>query len=562
MKLLNDSPASFASLGASAAAAERWTDVKALIAAGKSISASEIDVLRLEGRLAIHERRWDDAISTGLAAKKLIENDSQKSHMRWEFDRILQTAYLNSDQWDRYYDGHSDKRQAFGTLARELMTRRDWSTFQKLADKHRLILPADPQLPQLLSETQWIQSKYQACTKSCEDALKLAKNDADHELSDWQLSRLRDRRLACLLQRKQYSEAKCVAQQSLKDEQDPIPLAIVAAARNDAAETRRLALEAFKKTETLLDFYQHPQAGKFILGEEFADLHEQSPVDISYIEEIDESEKAVFLFDTPPSLDAPTISRLLKELAPDKKAVVEEFESRGTEVTSAFVVRLQNSYIQLVSVERKDYDWELAKPDPQIASIIEESSNWLTISTGSLNGHESQDSALVRKLGLRLATDAKGVIVLSNWSWQFVQIDSAGLNDWALTGHLPSAQFPKVHPQTDTSDTVQGTREFERNLRERVMSMPTESRSGLEVQCQFGSAQLGESVWIEVQNARHTSYGNCEFDGVVKSTSRLLPMVRAGLKVTIDQWNVKAWRQADGQVHLHPNHPQFTSSQK
>lgn len=562
VKLLNDSPASFSTLGASAAAEERWTDVEALIATGKSISVSEIDLLRLEGRLAIHERRWDDAISTGLAANELLKNDTQKSHMSWQFNQILQTAYFNSDQWELYYDSQSDKRQVFGVLARELMMRRDWSTFQKLADKHRRILPVDPQLPQLLSETQWIQSKYQDCTKSCKDALKMAKNDADHELSDWQLSRLRDRRLACLLQRKQYSEAKRVAQQSLKDEQEPLPLAIVAAARKDVAETRRLALEAFKKTETLQELYQHPQVGKFILGEEFADIHEQSPVDISYLEETDESEKVVFLFDAPPVLDAETISQLLEGIAPDEQAVVEEFQSRGTDVTSVFVVRLQNSYIQLVSGDRYNDDWELLRPDPQVDSIIGASSGWLTISTGNLNGHEDQDSPLVRKLAIRLAADAKGVIISNNWSWRFVQIDSADLNDWALTGHLPSAQFPKVRPQTDTSDTVQATREFERNLRERVMSMSAESRSGLEVQCHFGSAQLGESVWIEVQNAKHTSYGNCEFDGVTKSTSRILPMVRAGLKVTIDQWNVKAWRQSDGQVHLHPDHPQFISTRE
>ena len=562
VKLLNESPASLSTLGASAAADERWTDVAALIAAGKSISADEIDLLRLQGRLAIHEQRWDDAISVGLAANELVKNDPQKSHMSWEFNRLLQTAHLNSDQWDRYYDGQADKRQVFGALARELMTRRDWSTFQKLADKHRRILPTDPQLPQWLSETQWFQSDYRACTRSCEDALKMAKDDSDHQISDWQLSQLRDRRLACLLQRKQYSEAKRIAQQSLKEEQNPVPLAIVAAARKDVAETRRSALEAFEQTETLLDLYQHPQAAKFILGEEFADIHERSPVDISYIEEADESEKAVFLFDTPPSLDAQTISKLLKEIAPKERAVVEEFQSRGTDVTTAFVVRTPNSYIHLVSVGRKDYDWELVKPAPQIASIIEANTDWLTISTGSLNGHEDQDSPLVRKLALRLAADAKGVIIFSNWSWRFVEINSAGLNDWARTGYLPSAQFPKVHPQTDTSDTVQATREFEQNLRELAMSWSAEPPSGLEVQCQFGSPQLGESIWIEVQSAKHVSYGNCEFDGVVKSTSRLLPMIRAGLKVTIAQWNVEAWRHSDGQVHVHPDHPRFTSSQE
>ena len=125
VKVLNDSPASFSTLAASAAADERWTDVAALIAAGKSLSVSEIDLLRLQGRLAIHEGHWDDAISAGLAADALIKSDTQKSHVSWEFNRILQTAYLNSDQWEIYYDSHADKRQVFGALARELMMRRD-----------------------------------------------------------------------------------------------------------------------------------------------------------------------------------------------------------------------------------------------------------------------------------------------------------------------------------------------------------------------------------------------------------------------------------------------------
>lgn len=143
-----------------------------------------------------------------------------------------------------------------------------------------------------------------------------------------------------------------------------------------------------------------------------------------------------------------------------------------------------------------------------------------------------------------------------------MQIDSAELNGWARTGYLPPAEFPKVHPQADTSDTVQATRDFERNLRELMTSMSAESDSRLDVQCHFGSHQLGESIWIEVQNVRPTSYGNCELDGIVKSRSRLLPIIDAGLKVTIDNWNVDAWRQADGQVHLHPDHPQFTSTQE
>ena len=107
----------------------------------------------------------------------------------------------------------------------------------------------------------------------------------------------------------------------------------------------------------MLELYQHPEAGKFILGEEFTDLHERGPVDIVYIEKSNEEDKAIFLFDTPPSLDATTISQLVKEIAPQERAVVEGFASRGTDVTSSFVVRLQDSYIQLVSVNRKDYDW-------------------------------------------------------------------------------------------------------------------------------------------------------------------------------------------------------------
>ena len=560
-KLLKDSPENFSKIAASVSANERWTDAAALIATGKSIGASEVDMLSLQARFASHEHRWDDAISAGSAANELVHNDPQKSYMSWEFSRILQTAYLNSDQWNRYYDDHADKRQVFSGLARELLTRRDWSTFQKLSDKHRRIQPADPQLPQWSSEIEWFQKDYQACAKSCDAALKLAKDDTERQLSSWQLSELRDRCLACLLHLKQYSEAERMAQQSLKDEQDPIPLAIVAAARKDVTETRRLALEAFEQTESLLELYQHPLAGPFSLAEEFADIHERSPVEIAYIEENGEQDKVVFLFDKPPTIDAQTITKLVNQIAPNERAVVEPFPSRGADVTSAFVVRLQDSYIQIVTVDRKDYDWEVVQPDPRIASIIAENPGWLVINTGSLGDQENQASPLVRNLTLRLAENANGAIISSNWSWRFVPIDSGGLNDWARTGYLSPTHFPKIRPQADTSDTVQATREFEKTLRELVMSWSAEAPNGLEVQCHFGTPQLGEPIWIEVQNARHVSYGNCEFDGVLKSTSRLLPMIRAGLKVSIDQWNAQAWRQADGQVHLHPDHPQFATSQ-
>jgi hypothetical protein len=559
VKLLNDSPASFSTLGASASADERWTDVAALIAAGKSINVSEIDLLRLQGRLAIHERRWDDAISAGLAANNLIQNDSQKSHMSWEFDRLLQTAYLNSDQWDRYYDGHSDKRQVFGTLARELMMRRDWSTFRKLADKHRRILPTDPQVPQWLSEIEWFQSDYQACAKSCETALKLAKDDIGHEISDWQLSRVHKRRLACLLHLKQYAEAKRVAQQSFKEEQDPIPLAIVAAARKDVAETRRLAFEAFEQNGALHDLYQHPQTSEFILGEEFGDFREQIPVELSYINDRD---KAVFLFDKTPVLDANAISQILKEIAPDERAVVETFNSMGANVRSAFVVRLRDYYIQLVTVDRKDYDWEVENPDPQVASFIAENLGRLVISRGGLSGQENHDFPLFRNFAQRLAAGANGAIVSSNWKFRFAPFDSAELNHWFRTDYLPPAQFPYVRLKIDRANKVQLSREFTQTLRELVMSKSADAHEGLEVQCKFGSPHLGETIWIKVHNARHKSYGHCQFTGVLKSTSKLLPTMRAGLKVTIGQWNIEAWRQADGQVHRHPNHPQFASSKE
>ena len=556
VKLLNDSPASFSTLGASAAADERWTDVAALIAAGKSLSVSEIDLLRLQGRLAIHEGRWDDAISAGLAAKELVKNDPEKSHMSWEFNRILQTAYLNSDQWELYYDGQADKRQVFGALAMELMMRRDWATFQKLADKHQRIIPTDPQIPQWMSETQWFQSDYQACAKSCEAALKLAKEDTDHEISDWQLSRVRKRRLACLLHLKQYAEAKRVAQQSLKDEQDPIPLAIVAAAREDEAETRRLAIE---QTGALHDLYQHPQSGAFVLGEKFTDVHERNPVEISYI---NDGDKAVFLFDRTPLLEANVISQILKEIAPDERVVVETFQSMGANVKSAFVVRLRDYYIQLVTIDSKDYDWEVEHHAPQVASFIAENRGRLVISRGQLSGQENHDFPLFRKLAQRLAAGANGAIVSSNWKFRFAQIDSAELNHWFRTDYLPPAQFPYVRLKTDRANKVQLSREFTQTLRELVMSKSADAHEGLEVQCKFGSPHLGESIWIEVHDARHESYGHCQFTGVLKSTSKLLPTMRAGLNVTIGDWNIEAWRQSDGQVHLHPNHPQFTSPQK
>jgi len=559
VKLLNDSPENFSTLAASTTANGHWTDVEALITAGTSISVNEVDLLHLQGQLAIHEQRWDDAISAGLAANNLIQNDSQKSHMSWEFDRLLQTAYLNSDQWDRYYDGHSDKRQVFGILARELMMRRDWSTFRKLADKHRRILPTDPQVPQWLSEIEWFQSDYQACAKSCETALKLAKDDIGHEISDWQLSRVHKRRLACLLHLKQYAEAKRVAQQSFKEEQDPIPLAIVAAARKDVAATRRLAFEAFEQNGSLHDLYQHPQTSEFILGEEFGDFREQIPVELSYINDLD---KAVFLFDKTPVLEANAISQILKEITPDERAVVETFNSMGANVRSAFVVRLRDYYIQLVTIDSKDYDWEVEHHAPQVASFIAENRGRLVISRGGLSRHENHDFPLFRKLAQRLAAGANGAIVSSNWKFRFAPFDSAELNHWFRTDYLPPAQFPYVRLKTDRANKVQLSGEFTQTLRELVMSKSADAHEGLEVQCKFGSPHLGETIWIEVHDARHESYGHCQFTGVLKSTSKLWPTMRAGLNVTIGAWNIEAWRQADGQVHLDPNHPQFTSLQE
>ena len=547
--ILEKNHANYSTLANAALAGNRWAVVEELIAARTPVAPDDIDLMRLQSGLAAHEQHWDDTIKICTRAVAIVSASSEYSHRVWEFNRLLVTAHTASGQWESFYESQADKSEAFRSLASGLISRSDWATFQKLAEKHRLIVPDDPQIPQLVSEAEWFRGDYSACAKSCVDALKKADSYTDQRLGEWQKSGLRNRLLACQLRLKRYVEAKRLAQQALDDEQDPIPLAIVAAASQDADETRRLSLAAFEETETLQELYSHPQAAAFILQKQFSDLHDRCPVDMPYLRTED---RAVFLFTKPPSLDAQTVATLIKELAPDEQPVVEEYQSAHSSATSALVIRLSNSVIQLVAVDGHGGDWELVHPDPQIAPVLTENPGWLAINGGFWGNYDDQDTQLVRKLGLRLAAGAEGVIVSSDWVWRFVPPDSPLLKEWERTGYVVPDSAAAVAPRDDESDTVQATREFEQTLRELVMSQSEEQPLRLEIQCQIGDYQLGESLWIDVRKARHVSYGNCEFEGVLKSTSRLLPPMCAGLKVRIDQWEVRAGRQDDGPIHLHP----------
>jgi tetratricopeptide (TPR) repeat protein len=365
--LLETDHSNFSTLTNAALADERWTVVKDLIAAREPVASDDVDLLRLQARLANHEQRWDDAIETCTRAEAITRTVPEHAHLSWEFNRLLRSASLNSGQWKRFYDSQTDKSDAFSTLASNLISLRNWTHFRLLVEHHQQIMPDDPQIPQMKSESEWFHKDYAPCVNSCVAALKQAESDIEQRLGDWQKSRLQARHRACLLHLERHTEAKKLAQLVLADEQDPIPLAIVAAAQGHAQDTRRLAEEAFEQTESLQEMYTDPQATGFILQEQFADLHERCPVRIPYLRAND---RVVFLFEQPPSLDIPTLTQLIKEFAPGEQPIIEEYQSAHSGATSAVVVRLSDTIIQIVAVSGHSDDWKLKQPDQQVASFV------------------------------------------------------------------------------------------------------------------------------------------------------------------------------------------------
>jgi len=552
--LLKADRSNLSALASTALRDERWNFVKQLIAACQSTNSNDLEFLRLRSRLAEHEQRWEDVMEDCAKAQEIIRTESDRSQLSREINRIQRTAHLKSGRSIEFYDRQEEQNDTFRNFATSLIRRREWSEFKKLAEHHRSNAPEDPFIPQLSSEFDWYREDYVACARSCEEAVKKATADPENKLGEWQVSRLQALQLDCLLHLKRHLAAKTLAQLALENEQDSIPLAIVAAAAAAAGnveEARRLADDAFEKSKSVQRLYAHHEVGPFFLHESFADLHERCPVEIPNLRAGD---KAVFLFDAAPSLDSNTITQLIQKLAPNQQPVVEECESVHSKVTAAFAVKLSNSTIQLVSGIGPFDDWQLSRPDPQHSPIIKNSTAWLAISDVSWTAHGEQDFRINRQLARQLSPEATGICVFSNWSWRLLQPDGPEVQQWETTGTLSSFPALGVGIESKDSDTVEPTRKFTQTLSKVAMSMSADEARGLEVQCLIGNPQLGEPLWIEVQDARHTSYGSFEFDGVLKSSSKLLPQMREGLKVNVSQWEVLAWRRPDEPIHIHPDY--------
>jgi hypothetical protein len=154
---------------------------------------------------------------------------------------------------------------------------------------------------------------------------------------------------------------------------------------------------------------------------------------------------------------------------------------------------------------------------------------------------------------------APSVLVANDSNGPYAAAGAAALAEWESGGKLPgeAAEHIEVEAAAEPTTTLEehragavSQRQFDRALAAAACAR-RDADEPLEIQIELGGYPAYEPLWIAVDRATVES-GSWTFRGTLQEASRSLQVWRAGLPLETSDYEVRAFRQADGVVTTRP----------
>jgi hypothetical protein len=523
-----------------------WDAVQSLLALHPTTDPPNAQICAIEAELAVHEKRWDDAvlhIQRGLKAASEADQRPLKSRLR--------EVYVESGRWRQFYEADASESDAFESLADGFVEDENWDALKELMTLHRRRSPRDVRLAKYDAELAWAHDDYVTYATLAPDLLQAKNREA---LGDFSRIRGEDRLLSALIRTRQFSRAREVAQAALTGDIDIAKLAVVHAAEGNVPEALRLARQSAVVDGTTWRMYSHADAGPIFLGEPFREFQREFPVAFPYNVT---PTLAVFCFDQPWKLELADISAALGQLGQNQVIIPRPLETLEKDVRS-FSIQVGEASIWLAGGEGEfDKRWRVRGAEPSLATAVKENRAWLAVGTAGFGeSHRKPVEALARRLASRLAGDRATALCHAGrerWDGFTAYEVKPGLIDaWQSSGQLGAFHNDGYTLQVRHFDKdVASHREFDRSLGSAVRTFEAIPGTKLEVIGSLCERPAFDLMRLEVEVVRR-NFGGFSFDGTLKSAPQSMGEFKVGLPMRLPKWGVLAWRLNEGELVFRP----------
>jgi hypothetical protein len=509
---------------------DQWETLPALIELHRAANPQDPELEYAAGQIAEHEKRWDDAASHYVRGKELAEEEYLKSR----FQSLLRAAAMESGGWADFFQASDEFEDDFTYFARAFTEGHDWDSLEKLFQLHRA-RGGDPQsLAHRDVEALWELGAYAEFADRARPVIEAgAKDDAS-----WEFRSLADRRFAALLRLARWDDAQAVAQEQYDEEQDATWLAVVAAARGDSAAAQKFAEASLEADASGRSLYHHSDGGALFLDEEFAALHERHPPTLPYV--VSET-VAVFLLTEPLALDGETLTAAAGAAGGAEAAPWTVANAARTDASS-WAIRHNGASVWFVAGEGVfDEAWINGDRAAPLQEAIANSQGWLAVGVAAWNDRDREAAVgFAERLGVNLA-GSRAVAVYVEDQFRIFPADEDVLAALEAGESLNPFDDRSIQPDFEEEEYDAAERhKFNRSLREALRS--GDDGAPLKILVHLGEDPLTEPLWLDVRQSRR-AYGGFELDCVAQQPSSLLPELRSGLPLRIEQYEVQQWRQ-------------------
>lgn len=521
-----------------ALADKRIDDVRQLLSWHQQVAPNDRQALFVWSDLESELGNTDIAIEfykRGL--KATIEDES------WYRDILFKRLCLKADRWRDYYSIAKEPSEAFYDLSDDFIENHQWQDLDALTREHRAKAPDDPRLIKSAAEAAWERKHYDAYLRYANELLR---TDDEELLALYERERIVQRMLSSELRQQRWASALSRAQKKLDNDGESQLLAIVSAARGDAIDAKKFAVTSAARSGEATTLYHHDDVGHLFLEKSFRDLQHEYPVSLAYDVA---SIQSVCLLDSVSSPSWEEIAEVLDRLS--IQAVVEPIESVDPKVKSAFTVRFRSGSVWIATGESKfNESWKLVDETLKLAPLVDGHRAWVAIGVTAWSSlAREQASSVARAVCVALARErANAVCVSSNdYLEQFVVIPARPdlLQEWQQTGgHWAVKDEAEKLDYSYKPQKVPENRRFRQELRQAVHEYQSSDSARLTVWvCVTDNLALGPMP-LDVTKVQR-SYDSLQFEGVLRTSSQLIPELQSGLPMRFDEYNVVSWQLDD-----------------
>ncbi|MBC8114695.1 MAG: hypothetical protein H7062_09985, partial [Candidatus Saccharimonas sp.] len=522
--------------------------VNELIRLQSASQPEDPDIPYFRARLAEQANRIDEAIGE----YKLALTKSAASR-RQDIKYALRQLLVKEGRWQEYYDSKYYDDTELESIAADLVRSQKWQLFDELMNR-RFDPPGRARLAEHASEAAWERKRFAECADHCELALQ----SPESGLQEWRRATLRARQLASLIRQQKFDQARTLANRLRDDHTDIQAPAIVCAAAGELVNALAIAKVSADEARSAYVLYHHAEVGEIFLRDEFAELHQKFPVELTYDSVSDRT--AVVLLKVPSEIDERQLAVIVQEaVGPGTTADVHSLSTRDPQCR-AYCVGLGSASVWLVAGNgRLDPSWKLPEPGddetPERAALrtaIAASGGYLLVGTaGWTNTAADRVKETARRVVRRFVGESAVAVQLIP-DWNVHAPDDTLLDQWEATGSVDSrANRGALRMKFEPADTVVAIRQFQNELSAAARTFDKHQAPALEIIAASIQEPLLDPLTIRVTKVSR-SYGNVRFEGVLQTSSLAVPALRSGLAVQISQHQVHAWRSGGSEFRWRP----------